>query len=138
MIDKGSFLNPQHYTTKRFNFVSRIVYWNKQRYNQEYNSALTYSLLVEEVQELFMANVLDNDVDKVDALVDIIYVSVGALWKLGLNENQIVAAIQIVCDSNNSKAHIKTDPTIKANIDKGITFNPPEKRLKELLDGRKS
>ena len=42
-------------------------------------------------------------------------------------------AIQIVCISNKTKPVVKTDPTVKANIDKGADFVPPTEGLKALL-----
>ncbi len=45
-----------------------------------------------------------------------------------------LAAFEIVCDSNDSKAIKRTAPDVKANIDKGSSFVPPEARLQALLD----
>lgn len=106
--------------------IKRIINWNSNRYEQEYNHHLTCNLLLEEVNELTVAR---NPVDKIDALVDIIYVATGALWKLGLNEEQIYRAIEIVCDSNDSKKVEKVDSSIKANIDKGDSYVSPTERL---------
>ena len=47
-----------------------------------------------------------------------------------------ILALSIVCDSNDSKAIKKTDPSVKANIDKGAGFIAPEPRLQALLDTR--
>lgn len=44
------------------------------------------------------------------------------------------AAMEIVCDSNDTKAVKKTAANVKANIDKGATFVAPEPRLQALLD----
>lgn len=43
-------------------------------------------------------------------------------------------AMIIVCDANDSKAVQKVAPDVKANIDKGESFVPPEARLQALLD----
>ena len=77
-----------------------------------------------------------KDVDRLDALVDLIYVSIGAMWKLGLNAEQIEKAITIVCDANDTKTAVKTASHIKASIDKGAGFIAPETRLQEVLDER--
>lgn len=53
-----------------------------------------------------------------------------------LDLHRSIIALSIVCDSNDSKAVKKTDPSIKANIDKGVSFVPPEARLQALLDTR--
>ena len=54
---------------------------------------------------------------------------------LGFSEAKILKALCIVCDSNDSKTAKMTDPTVKANIDKGAKFIAPEPRLKRLLKG---
>jgi predicted HAD superfamily Cof-like phosphohydrolase len=111
--------------------IRRIIYWNAARYKQEYSPKLTNSLLDEELEELRVAK---TDVDILDALIDITYVAIGAMWKLGLNSEQIEAAINVVCDSNDSKTAKATASHIKANIDKGEGFIRPEPRLQEILD----
>jgi len=42
--------------------------------------------------------------------------------------------IKAVCDSNDTKDAVKTDPAVKANINKGRQFVSPKARIKELLD----
>lgn len=116
-------------------FITRIINWNKARYSQEYNQDLQIKLLTEEVNELVLSI---TDVDRLDALVDIVYIAIGAMWKMGLTNEQIYAAIHIVCDSNDTKVALKTFSHIKANINKGPDFIPPETRLQELLDERRS
>jgi len=51
----------------------------------------------------------------------------------GLSEALFNKAMLIVCDSNDSKSVKKTDPSVKANIDKGSSFIPPEPRLQLIL-----
>ena len=115
-------------------FITRVIAWNSQRYNQEYSHDLTVDLLYEEIGELYEST---EDVDKLDALVDIVYVVVGAMWKLGLTEAQIVQAIHVVCDSNASKRIDNNTPShIKANLDKGPNFITPEPKLQEILNER--
>jgi hypothetical protein len=55
---------------------------------------------------------------------------------LSLGDTRKALALDIVCDSNDSKAVKKTPIGIKANIDKGETFVAPEARLQALLDTR--
>jgi predicted HAD superfamily Cof-like phosphohydrolase len=87
--------------------------------------------LEEELKELDEAVLT---VDRLDALVDIVYVAIGAMWKLGLPPEGIIKAIHIVCDSNDSKSIQRTAPDVKANgRDKGSTFIPPEPALRALL-----
>lgn len=114
-------------------FIARIVNWNKARYNQEHISDLTFKLISEELDEFVNST---EEVDELDALIDIVYIAIGAMWKMGLSTGQIFDAIHIVCDSNDSKSVAKTSAHIKANIDKGPNFVKPESRLQELLDER--
>ena len=116
--------------------INRICKWNAARYAQEDAPDLLVNLLEEELDEYGVAYVDNVEVDQLDALVDIIYIAIGGMWKMGLSAEQIEAAIHIVCDSNDSKSAKKTPSHIKANIDKGAEFIPPEPRLQEILDAR--
>ena len=110
--------------------------WNAKRYEQKIDFNLLATLLDEELDEFGVAYVDNVEVDQLDALIDIIYIAIGGMWKMGLNAEQIEAAIHVVCDSNDSKSAKKTPSHIKANIDKGAEFIPPEPRLQEILDAR--
>ncbi len=112
----------------------RVINWNAQRYDQEHVKALTTSLLREEVQEFSDAF---EDVHMLNALCDLIYVSYGAMWKLGLNADQIERAIYAVCDSNDSKEIVKTIAARKANVFRGEAFAPPEPILTKILEERR-
>lgn len=57
------------------------------------------------------------------------------MYYMGLSNAQAIEALQIVCDSNDSKSVKKTAPDVKANDgDKGDGFIRPEPRLRALLD----
>lgn len=58
----------------------RVCDWNEKRTPRTYNHQLTIDLLNEEHNELLEAQ---TDVDRLDALCDIIFVASGALWKRG-------------------------------------------------------
>jgi len=111
--------------------VRRIVNWNFARYEQIMNVALTNELLKEEVREF---NEATTPVDTLDALADIVYVAIGAMWKMGLSPGQIHDSLLAVCDANDTKSVSKTHHAVKANVDKGASFVPPEARLQEILD----
>lgn len=115
------------------NFLGRIVRWNGCRYPQVHSQSLTEELLEEEIEEFRTAETL---VDKVDALVDGIYIAVGAMWKLGLTEDQIKKCIVAVCDANDSKSIAKTEPDAKYAIDKGPDFKSPEVSIAEIIYGK--
>jgi len=172
---------------------NRVAKWNAARYPREYNHDLAIALLREEYEELKDSI---EDVDMLDALCDLVYVSLGVLWKCNIpsedfehdekeavkfvqglvsphiqpgffigsvidaceldNEMPValamhsivllaraqmslapeaqLRALHIVCDANDTKTAIKTDPNKKANIDKGQNFIAPEAALQALLD----
>jgi len=62
--------------------IDRPIAWNQARYEQEYHHELASDLLFEEFQEWEYAS---TPVDKLDALVDLYFVAIGVLWKLGLD-----------------------------------------------------
>lgn len=178
----------------------RVSEWNAKRYDQEYDHKLTIALLREEYREWCEAK---TDVERLDAICDVIYVAMGALWKsklelsvehmqyaimnldrlidvevehpmylmgtylddaeftdqqgnelwlyyvlavanfqameMGLAMEELIAALTVVCDSNDSKSVKKTASDVKANDgDKGVYFVPPEPRLQAILDNLQS
>lgn len=58
----------------------------------------------------------------------------GAMSLLGYTQEERFAAAQIVCDSNDTKAVKKTASDVKANVDKGALFIPPEARLQVIVE----
>ena len=60
----------------------RVAHWNSLRYEQVYDKELAIALLREEYKEWLEA---DKPVDKLDALCDIVYVTLGIIWKADLN-----------------------------------------------------
>lgn len=52
----------------------------------------------------------------------------------GFDKNDVRRAFLIVCDSNDSKTATKTDPSIKANINKGADFVDPGLQLAKLIN----
>lgn len=58
---------------------NRVAKWNNARYEQEFDLALTVKLLREEHREWLEAT---TRVDQVHELCDVIYVAMGATWKL--------------------------------------------------------
>ena len=69
--------------------LQRVGAWNAARYEQEHSLPLTVSLLREEQREFLEAK---TPVDRLDALCDLIFVSIGALWKLNVQTEDMNAA----------------------------------------------
>ena len=65
----------------------RAANWNKQRYCRVYSNDLTCNMIDEELEEYF--DNLENDVEKLDALCDIMFVAFGALWKMGFDYDDV-------------------------------------------------
>ena len=61
------------------NIVKRVIDWNSARYDQQYDHELATKLIEEEFNEWLDAN---TPVQELDALCDIVYVAIGALWKI--------------------------------------------------------
>lgn len=70
--------------------VQRVIEWNAARYEQEWDYELAIKLLLEETQELYDA---PTPVEALDAIGDILFVAIGALWKLGMTQEQIEAIV---------------------------------------------
>lgn len=115
------------------NTVERICLWNNRRYEQVYSKSLVANMIKEQLADLREAHKEGDEVDTLKTLVDIMYISIGAMWKLGLDKDQIEKAILAVCDSNETKIALKTAHTIKANIIKGSDYKSPEKKLEAII-----
>ena len=76
-----------------------------------------------------------TEVDSFDAYLDIIYVAIGELHKLGLRPPQIVDGLQLVHNANLAKSGNK-DATGK--VTKPTDFVGPEAGLQLILDQRTS
>lgn len=127
-----------------------VINWNKQRYEQEFNSILTERLLKEEFKEYLDAN---NNTDRLDAIGDYVFVLLGAEWKNGnkpihpsfgykfvvekflheLNEDAIIACVLAVALSNDTKSIERVASAVKANKDKGLNYIGPEPLLGHIF-----
>lgn len=59
-----------------------------------------------------------------------------AMDSLCLTYDEFIEALNIVCDSNDTKQVVKTAADVKANITKGASFVPPTAKLQDLLNRR--
>lgn len=90
------------------NIFERVANWNSKRYDRQYDHALSVRLLEEELQEYFDANTL---VDQLDAMCDVVYVAMGILWKIDVDNETL--------DYNAAESHRQTADLLKTN-----TFEP--------------
>lgn len=75
-----------------------------------------------------------NDYPMAMSLQLIITSSLTEMSGMGLDSEQCIDALLIVCDSNDTKSISPTKASVKANIDKGPYFKAPEPRLTKLLE----
>lgn len=79
-----------------FEIVTSACNWNAARYDQEYNHVLTIKILGEELQETKAAGETGDLVEFADGLADMVYVTIGALWKHGLDPSIVEHTIDTV------------------------------------------
>lgn len=103
---------------EQFNeLVQRTHNWNLERYtNNEFNMKLFLSLIKEEATEYVQASVL-NLTEQIDALCDILFVTIGALGKLKYDSCEIL--------------NLKTSPLI--NIDSILNFNDYDRDIRYFM-----
>ena len=85
------------------------------------------------IQALTSKHLPDSAMQKAVILFSIVYLNHVAMEYSGLDACHVFEAMNIVCDSNDSKTVQKVAPDVKANIDKGAGFVRPEPALTELL-----
>ena len=85
-------------------------------------------MLKEELEEFRDATDL---VDLTDAALDLIYVAIGTLHKIGLRPEDMVDALQVVQDANTQKFGKKDE---NGKVQKPENFIPPEEKLQKILD----
>lgn len=112
--------------------IKRTIQWNQCRGNtpDTLNWKLEIDMLQEELNELEEA---EQDVDKFDALLDLWFVTMGALAKMGLSAEQIAEGYEAVLMANESKADTKN---AQGKITKPANFVGPEAQLQIILDKR--
>lgn len=86
----------------------RVSNWNAKRYDRQYDHPLSVRLIEEELTEYFDANTL---VDQLDALCDTVYVAMGILWKINVDNETL--------DYNAAESHRQVADLLKTN-----TFEP--------------
>ena len=70
--------------------IAECINWNAARYDRISNSVLSIALLEEEINELLAAK---DIIEVADACGDIVFVAIGALWKLGFEHEEIYSII---------------------------------------------
>jgi predicted HAD superfamily Cof-like phosphohydrolase len=104
----------------------------------ESEEAITIKCLREELEELMHAMELCSVVDQVDAIIDLIYFAIGALYKIGLTEQQIHDCCMAVHTANMLKkkgVNAKRE-TGAADAVKPADWIAPEAAIHGILFGK--
>ena len=109
--------------------LQQTIDWNNIRGNtpDTLNLSLEIAMLQEELNEFASAT---TRVDQFDALLDLIFVLVGTLGKLGISAHQIVDGYDAVLAANNKKSRTKNE---QGKITKPADFVGPEAQLAAIL-----
>jgi predicted HAD superfamily Cof-like phosphohydrolase len=118
-----------------FEQIERTIEWNTMRGNTP--STLDYqleiSMLQEELDEFILAVEQDDKVAMFDALLDLDFVRIGTLGKMGIGAHAQVDGYEAVLEANESKSSTKNS---SGKITKPKDFVGPEPELQKILDER--
>jgi hypothetical protein len=135
-------------------FVAIGVFWKlgftEEQVNIIFHQADLGSLTLLEC-DIYMDHVMLNCIDVLEAIeaksgernhaCTAITLALHCCFTVGLNalrcmglQHEVYNIVHVICNSNATKAiKGKTDPTVKANIDKGSSFIPPTEALRKIL-----
>ena len=117
------------------NQIKRTIEWNEVRGNStdtlDWN--LEIDMLQEELSELKLAVEKSSNVDIFDALLDLKFVLIGSLGKMGLSYKDVINGYEFVLQKNETKSKTKDS---SGKITKPIGFVGPEKDLQKILESR--
>lgn len=109
---------------------SRVLKWNADRDNLEFNSALEYRMLKEELQEFSDGASALDDVEMADALADLTFVVLGSLAKFAHSRNvDGFAIIDTIIKANESKPKER----VNGKIIKGDNWQDPKEIIKNMI-----
>lgn len=115
--------------------IKRTIEWNEVRGN--YTNTLDWNLeidmLQEELNELKLAVEKSSNVDIFDALLDLKFVLIGSLGKMGLSNEDVINGYEFVLQKNETKSKTKD---LNGKITKPIGFVGPEKDLQKILESK--
>ncbi len=111
----------------RFDVISNVCEWNLSRDNTYFNQVNEYMMLLEELDEFATAK---TDVDRADALADVIFVAIGSLYKLVGSEQKVHDIMLAVCAANDMKGMLKDE---NGKIMKPGDFEGPEVMIEKII-----
>lgn len=115
--------------------IKRTIEWNEIRGNstETLDWNLEIDMLQEELNELKLAVEKSSNVDIFDALLDLKFVLIGSLGKMGLSYKDVINGYEFVLQKNETKSKTKDS---NGKITKPIGFVGPEKDLQKILESR--
>jgi predicted HAD superfamily Cof-like phosphohydrolase len=118
-----------------FEQIERTVEWNNIRGNtpSTLNYQLEINMLQEELDEFKLAVEQNDKVAMFDALLDLDFVRIGTLGKMGISPHIQVDGYEAVLKANEAKSSTKN---AAGKITKPDSFVGPEVELQKLLDER--
>ena len=122
-------------SNKPLKHIERTIEWNTIRGNtpDTLNYQLEIDMLQEELDEFKLAVSQGDRVAMFDALLDLDFVRIGTLGKMGISPLIQVEGYEAVLQANESKSSTKN---AAGKITKPADFVGPETKLQELLDRR--
>ena len=114
-------------------FIERIIAWNEARFTQEVKQDMTVRLILEEFAEYSGAKA---PIDRIDACADMIYLAVGAMWREGMDADQITRIVEAVCTANETKSVKEQNPDHKYSSFKTAAFVAPEVAIEGIYNER--
>ena len=111
--------------------IKRTIEWNEIRgnYTETLDWNLEIDMLQEELNELKLAVEKSSNVDIFDALLDLKFVLIGSLGKMGLSYKDVINGYEFVLQKNETKSKTKDS---NGKITKPIGFVGPEKDLQKI------
>ena len=121
--------------SKPLKHIERTIEWNIIRGNTPgtLNYQLEIDMLQEELDEFKLAVSQGDRVAMFDALLDLNFVRIGTLGKMGISPLIQVEGYEAVLQANESKSSTKN---AAGKITKPANFVGPEAKLQKLLDRR--
>ena len=115
--------------------IKRTIEWYEIRGNstETLDWNLEIDMLQEELNELKLAVEKSSNVDIFDALLDLKFVLIGSLGKMGLSYKDVINGYEFVLQKNETKSKTKDS---NGKITKPIGFVGPEKDLQKILESR--
>lgn len=115
--------------------IKRTIEWNEIRGNstETLDWNLEIDMLQEELNELKLAVEKSSNVDIFDALLDLKFVLIGSLGKMGLSYKDVINGYEFVLQKNETKSKTKDS---NGKITKPIGFVGPEEDLQKILESK--